>query len=73
MDGAPLVDVETAKNRAYAAAAIGMPPDEFYAAIEGTGLRSRRSRRGLGSPSTREACQSLPRAECRVESASPAP
>jgi uncharacterized protein GlcG (DUF336 family) len=34
MDGAPLVSLQTAINKAYAAAAIGMPPDEFYAAIE---------------------------------------
>lgn len=34
MDGAPLVSVETAINKAYAAAAIGMPPDDFYTAIE---------------------------------------
>ena len=34
MDGAPLVRVQTAVNKAYAAAAIGMPPDDFYAAIE---------------------------------------
>jgi uncharacterized protein GlcG (DUF336 family) len=34
MDGAPLVSVETATNKAYSAAAIGMPPDEFYAAIQ---------------------------------------
>jgi uncharacterized protein GlcG (DUF336 family) len=34
MDGAPLVSVETAINKAHAAAAIGMPPEEFYAAIE---------------------------------------
>jgi glc operon protein GlcG len=34
MDGAPLVSVQTAWNKAYAAAAIGMPPDDFYAAIE---------------------------------------
>jgi uncharacterized protein GlcG (DUF336 family) len=34
MDGAPLLSVQTAINKAYAAAAIGMPPDEFYAAIE---------------------------------------
>jgi uncharacterized protein GlcG (DUF336 family) len=34
MDGAPLVSVQTAVNKAYAAAAIGMPPDEFYAAIK---------------------------------------
>jgi uncharacterized protein GlcG (DUF336 family) len=37
MDGAPLVSVQTAVNKAYAAAAIGMPPDEFYAAIESDG------------------------------------
>jgi glc operon protein GlcG len=34
MDGAPLVSVRTAINKAYAAAAIGMPPDDFFAAIE---------------------------------------
>ena len=34
MDGAPLVSVQTAVNKAYASAAIGMPPDDFYAAIE---------------------------------------
>jgi glc operon protein GlcG len=34
MDDAPLVSVQTALNKAYAAAAIGMPPDDFYAAIE---------------------------------------
>jgi glc operon protein GlcG len=34
MDGAPLVSVQTATNKAYAAASIGMPPDDFYAAIE---------------------------------------
>ena len=34
MDGAPLVSVQTAINKAYAAAAIGMPPDDFYSAIE---------------------------------------
>jgi glc operon protein GlcG len=37
MDGAPLVSVQTALDKAYAAAAIGMPPDEFYAAIESDG------------------------------------
>jgi glc operon protein GlcG len=37
MDGAPLVSVQTALSKAYAAAAIGMPPDEFYAAIESDG------------------------------------
>jgi glc operon protein GlcG len=36
MDGAPLISVQTATNKAYAAA-IGMPPDEFYAAIESDG------------------------------------
>jgi uncharacterized protein GlcG (DUF336 family) len=34
MDGAPLVSVETAMSKSYAAAAIGMPTDEFYSAIE---------------------------------------
>jgi uncharacterized protein GlcG (DUF336 family) len=34
MDGAALVSVQTALHKAYAAAAIGMPTDEFYAAIE---------------------------------------
>jgi glc operon protein GlcG len=34
MDGAPLVSLQTAMSKAYAAAAIGMPPDEFFAAIE---------------------------------------
>jgi uncharacterized protein GlcG (DUF336 family) len=33
MDGAPLVSVQTAMHKAYAAAAIGMPPDDFFAAI----------------------------------------
>lgn len=37
MDGAPLVSVQTAINKAYAAAAIGMPPDDFYVAIEPDG------------------------------------
>jgi glc operon protein GlcG len=37
MDGAPLVSVQTALNKAYAAAAIGMPPDDFYSAIESDG------------------------------------
>jgi uncharacterized protein GlcG (DUF336 family) len=36
-DGAPLVSIETATNKAYAAAAIGMPTDDFYAAIESDG------------------------------------
>jgi glc operon protein GlcG len=34
MDGAPLVSVQTALNKAYAAAAIGIAPDDFYAAIQ---------------------------------------
>jgi glc operon protein GlcG len=34
MDGAPLVSLETAMNKAFAAAAIGMPPDDFYGAIK---------------------------------------
>ena len=34
MDGAPLVSVQTALSKAYAAAAVGMPPDDFYAAIQ---------------------------------------
>jgi uncharacterized protein GlcG (DUF336 family) len=34
MDGAPLVSIQTAMNKAFAAAAIGMPPDDFYSAIE---------------------------------------
>ena len=37
LDGAPLVSVQTAINKAFAAAAIGMPPDDFYAAIESDG------------------------------------
>jgi glc operon protein GlcG len=37
MDGAPLISLQTAVNKAYAAAAIGMPPDDFYAAIESDG------------------------------------
>lgn len=37
MDLAPLVSIQTAVNKAYAAAAIGMPPDDFYAAIESDG------------------------------------
>ena len=37
MDGAPLVSVQTALNKAYSAAAIGMPPDDFYTAIEADG------------------------------------
>lgn len=33
MDGAPLVSIRTATDKAYAAAAIGMPTDDFYSAI----------------------------------------
>ena len=49
MDGAPLVSVQTAINKAYAAAAIGMPPDDFYAAIEsdGAAIASFATRPGL--------------------------
>lgn len=49
MDGAPLVSVQTALNKAYAAAAIGMPPDEFYAAIksDGAAVASFATRPGL--------------------------
>jgi uncharacterized protein GlcG (DUF336 family) len=49
MDGAPLVSVQTAMNKAYAAAAVGMPPDEFYAAIEpdGAAVAAFASRPGL--------------------------
>jgi glc operon protein GlcG len=34
MDGAPLVSIQTAISKAYAAVAIGMPPDDFYQAIK---------------------------------------
>ena len=34
MDGAPLASVQTAVSKAYAAAALGMPPDEFFTGIE---------------------------------------
>jgi glc operon protein GlcG len=37
MDGAALVSVEAAKGKACAAVATGMPPDEFYGAIETDG------------------------------------
>ena len=49
MDGAPLVSVQTAINKAYAAAAIGMAPDDFYAAIEsdGAAIASFAARPGL--------------------------
>jgi uncharacterized protein GlcG (DUF336 family) len=34
MDGAPMISLQTAMSKAYAAAAIGMPPDDFFTAIE---------------------------------------
>jgi uncharacterized protein GlcG (DUF336 family) len=34
MDGAPLVSLQTAQNKAYAAASIGMPVDDFFEAIK---------------------------------------
>jgi uncharacterized protein GlcG (DUF336 family) len=37
MGGAALVSVQTAMSKAYAAAAIGMAPDDFYTAIEADG------------------------------------
>jgi uncharacterized protein GlcG (DUF336 family) len=48
-DGAPMVSIETATNKAYAAAAIGMPADDFYSAIEsdGAAVASFASRPGL--------------------------
>lgn len=49
MDGAPLVSVQTATSKAYAAAAIGMPPDDFYTAIQpdGAAVASFGTRPGL--------------------------
>ncbi|MBA3905344.1 MAG: heme-binding protein [Pseudonocardiales bacterium] len=35
MDGAPLVSVETARLKAYSAAAIGVATDDFFSAIAG--------------------------------------
>lgn len=37
MDGAPLVSVRTAQDKAFAAAAIGIAPDDFYEAIKADG------------------------------------
>jgi glc operon protein GlcG len=37
MDGAPLVSIQTAQSKAYAAAATGMPTDDFYSAISADG------------------------------------
>jgi uncharacterized protein GlcG (DUF336 family) len=49
MDDAPLVSVQTAMNKAFAAAAIGMAPDDFYAAIkeDGAAVASFGTRPGL--------------------------
>jgi uncharacterized protein GlcG (DUF336 family) len=49
MDGAALVSVQTAQNKAYAAAAIGMPVDDFFAAIkeDAAAVASFASRPGL--------------------------
>jgi uncharacterized protein GlcG (DUF336 family) len=49
MDGAPLVSIETARNKAYAAASIGMPVDDFFDAIRGdaAAVASFASRPGL--------------------------
>ncbi len=49
MDRAPLVSVQTGMNKAYAAAAIGMPPDDFYDAIksDGAAVASFATRPGL--------------------------
>jgi glc operon protein GlcG len=49
MDGAPLVSVQTATSKAYAAAAIGMAPDDFYSAIssDGAAVASFGTRPGL--------------------------
>jgi len=49
MDGAPLVSIQTAQNKAYAAAAIGMPVDDFFEAIRGdaAAVASFASRPGL--------------------------
>ena len=49
MDRAPLVSVQTAMNKAFAAASIGMPPDDFYTAIkeDGAAVASFGTRPGL--------------------------
>jgi len=49
MDRAPLVSIETARNKAYAAAAIGMPVDDFFEGIrdDGAAVASFASRPGL--------------------------
>jgi uncharacterized protein GlcG (DUF336 family) len=46
MDGAPLVSVQTAINKAYAAAAIGMPPDDSTPRSRPTGPPWSSSARG---------------------------
>jgi uncharacterized protein GlcG (DUF336 family) len=49
MDGAPLVSIQTAHNKAYAAVAIGMPVDDFFQAIkdDAAAVASFASRPGL--------------------------
>jgi uncharacterized protein GlcG (DUF336 family) len=49
MGGAPLVSISTATNKAYAAAAIGMPVDDFFRAIkeDAAAVASFASRPGL--------------------------
>jgi len=49
MDGAALVSIQTAQNKAYAAVAIGMPVDDFFAAIkeDAAAVASFASRPGL--------------------------
>jgi uncharacterized protein GlcG (DUF336 family) len=49
MDGAPLVSIQTAQNKAHAAAAIGVPVDDFFEAIKGdaAAVASFASRPGL--------------------------
>lgn len=49
MDGAPLVSIDTATAKAHAAAAIGMPGDDFYEAIkaDGAAVESFAGRPGL--------------------------
>jgi uncharacterized protein GlcG (DUF336 family) len=49
MDTAPLVSVQTAINKAYAAAAIGMPPDDSTRRSSPTLPPWPSSRRGRGS------------------------
>lgn len=72
MDGAPLVSVQTAVSKAYAAAAIGMPSDDFYSAIEadGAAVASFATRPGLaliagGLPGNRRRSGGRRRGRCR--------